>query len=69
MPTLAKQADLNKAEQQRADLAQSEKAAAATEPGSFKDEATEEKVVEIGTDRTKDPIKGIDPKDRSAPKS
>ncbi|KWT87785.1 MULTISPECIES: hypothetical protein [unclassified Variovorax] len=32
------------------------------QPGEFRDEANEDKVVEIGKDVTKDPIKGIDPK-------
>lgn len=50
------------ADKQREALEQSEKKAAEKQPGSFKDRATEEKVVEIGTDLTDDPIKGIDPK-------
>ncbi|OUL99776.1 hypothetical protein [Variovorax sp. JS1663] len=33
------------------------------QPGEFRDEANEDKVVEIGKDVTKDPIKGIDPKE------
>lgn len=48
--------------EQREALEQSEKKAAETQPGSFKEKATEEKVVEIGPDLTDDPIKGIDPK-------
>lgn len=32
------------------------------QPGEFRDEANEDKVVEIGKDVTKDPIQGIDPK-------
>lgn len=48
--------------EQREALEQSEKKAAEKQPGSFKQEATEEKVVEIGPDLTDDPIKGIDPK-------
>jgi len=32
------------------------------QPGEFRDEANEDKVVEIGKDVTKTPIKGIDPK-------
>jgi hypothetical protein len=32
------------------------------QPGEFRDEANEDKVVEIGKDVKKDPIKGIDPK-------
>lgn len=33
------------------------------QPGEFRDEANEDKVVEIGKDVTKNPIKGIDPKE------
>jgi len=43
-------------------LEQSEKKAAEQQPGSFKEKATDEKVVEVGPDLTADPIKGIDPK-------
>lgn len=50
------------ANEQREALEQSEKKAAEKQPGSFKEKATEEKVVEIGPDLTDDPIKGIDPK-------
>ena len=50
------------ADKQRKVLEQSEKKAAEKQPGSFKERATEEKVVEIGPDLTDDPIKGIDPK-------
>lgn len=50
------------ANEQREALEQSEKKAAESQPGSFKERATEEKVVEIGPDLTEDPIKGIDPK-------
>ena len=32
------------------------------QPGVFRDEANEDKTVEIGKDVTKNPIKGIDPK-------
>ena len=47
---------------QREALKDSEKAAAAQQPGSFKDEETESKKVEIGPDMTDAPIEGIDPK-------
>jgi len=50
------------ANEQRQALEDSEKKAAEKQPGSFKEKATEEKVVEIGRDLTADPIKGIDPK-------
>lgn len=50
------------ANEQREALEQSEKKAAEQQPGSFKEKATEEKVVEIGPDLTDEPIKGIDPK-------
>ena len=32
------------------------------QPGEFRDQANEDKVVEIGKDVTKAPIQGIDPK-------
>lgn len=51
-------------EAQREALKESEKKAAEQQPGSFKEKATEEKVVEIGPDVTKSPIKGIDPPER-----
>lgn len=46
---------------QRDALEQAEKKAAEQQPGSYKEEATEEKRVEIGPDLTKNPIQGIDP--------
>lgn len=48
-------------EAQRAALEKSEKKAAEKHPDNFKDEATDEKIVEIGPDLTEAPIKGIDP--------
>ena len=48
-------------EAQRAALEKSEKKAAERHPENFKDEATDEKIVEIGPDLTEAPIKGIDP--------
>lgn len=51
-------------EAQRAALEKSEKKAAEKHPDNFKDEATEEKIVEIGPDLTEAPIKGIDPDPR-----
>ena len=48
-------------EAQRAALEKSEKKAAEKHPENFKDEATDEKIVEIGADMTEAPIKGIDP--------
>ena len=48
-------------ESQRAALERSEKKAARQQPENFKDEATDEKIVEIGPDLTEAPIKGIDP--------
>jgi hypothetical protein len=50
--------------QQREALEQAEKKATEQQPDSFKDEATADKVVEIGPDVTADPIKGIDPEQR-----
>lgn len=48
-------------EAQRASLEKSEKKSAEKHPENFKDEATDEKIVEIGPDLTEAPIKGIDP--------
>jgi hypothetical protein len=48
-------------EAQRIALEKSEKKAAEKHPENFKDEATDEKIVEIGPDLTEAPIKGIDP--------
>ena len=42
-------------------LEQAEKKAAEKQPGSYKEKATEEKLVEIGPDLANNPIKGIDP--------
>lgn len=46
---------------QRAALEKSEKKAAEKHPDNFKDEATDDKIVEIAPDLTEEPIKGIDP--------
>src|SRR5437773_2743453 len=51
---------------QRKALEESEKKATEDEPENFKDKATDEKVVEVGPDMTKDPIKGIDAPERPA---
>jgi hypothetical protein len=51
-------------DRQREALEQSEKKATEQQPESFKDKATNEKVVEIGPDVTDAPIKGIDPPER-----
>lgn len=48
---------------QREALERSEKKAAERQPENFKDDETDEKLVEIGPDLTDDPIKGIDPKE------
>jgi hypothetical protein len=48
-------------EAQRIALEKSEKKAAEKHPENFKDEATDDKIVEIGPDLTEAPIKGIDP--------
>jgi hypothetical protein len=53
---------------QREALEQSEKKAAQQQPGSFKEKATEEKLVEIGADLTDSPIKGIDPAEEATRK-
>ena len=49
------------ANQQRRQLEDSEKKAAAQQPENFKDDETADKVVEIGPEMTDEPIKGIDP--------
>ncbi|MEO8059694.1 MAG: hypothetical protein ABI671_15375 [Burkholderiales bacterium] len=48
-------------EAQRIALEKSEKKAAQKHPENFKDDATDEKIVEIGPDLRDAPIKGIDP--------
>jgi hypothetical protein len=53
--------DQLKAEDQRKALAESEKHANRKQPENYKEEETEDKVVEIGPDVEEDPIKGIDP--------
>ncbi len=49
---------------QRDMLERSEAEAAAEHPKTFRPEATDEKVVEIGNDKRSDPIQGIDPPER-----
>jgi len=49
---------------QREALEQSQKKATEQQPENFKDEATDEKHVEIGPDMTNAPIKGIDAPER-----
>ena len=49
---------------QREALERAEKNAAAEQPKSYRDEATAEKIVEIGPDKTYAPIEGIDPPER-----
>ena len=46
---------------QRDALAESEKNADLRQPENYKDKETADKLVEIGPDVTKSPIKGIDP--------
>jgi hypothetical protein len=50
---------------QRRALEEAEKKAAEKQPGSYKDQATKDKLVEIGPDPTENPIKGIDPAEDS----
>lgn len=52
---------------QREAIEESERKASERQPGSFKDEAIEEKVVEVGGDVTDEPIKGLDPKGGDKP--
>ncbi len=66
-PDQDKQAAGQAGSDQRDALARSEKQATRTEPENFRDEATADKVVEIGPDREDDPIKGIDPEESSKP--
>ena len=54
---------------QREALERSEKKAAEPQPENYKEKETEEKLVEIGPDLTADPIKGIDPEEKSTGKS
>jgi hypothetical protein len=49
------------AKDQREALKDSVEKATQTQPGEFKDEANERKVVDIGDNVTDAPIKGIDP--------
>ena len=65
MNTITKQPSV-KDDGQREALKESEKKATEQQPESFKDVATDEKLVEIGPDVTDAPIKGIDPPERSA---
>ena len=58
---------LRPTEDQRKALEESEKNASREHPQTFKDESTDEKIVEIGSDLKKDPIKGIDPEESGKP--
>ncbi len=52
---------------QRKALEQSEKNANRKQPENYQEAATEDKVVEIGPDLQKDPIKGLDtPRDKDS---
>ena len=57
-----------KTTQQRDALKRSEKRAAEHQPENFKDQATDDKQVEIGPDLTDAPIHGIDPAQRKSPR-
>ncbi len=48
-------------QRQRDALEESEKDATRKQPENYRDEANADKVVDIGADKTKDPIKEIDP--------
>jgi hypothetical protein len=65
MNTVSNTTDVTSDDQREA-LEQSEKKAAEKQPGSYKEKATEEKLVEIGPDLSDNPIKGIDPDDEAA---
>lgn len=58
---------LRPTEDQRKTLEESEKNASREHPQTFKDESTEEKIVEIGPDLENDPIQGIDPDETGKP--
>jgi len=45
----------------RDEVKQTMEEATRDQPGEFKDESNEHKVVHIGSDKTDEPIKGIDP--------
>ena len=49
------------ANESRTPLERSEKKAFEHEPNEFRDEATGQKIVEVGPVLSRDPIKGIDP--------
>lgn len=62
LPTPSNQQDPNaQPSAERDALFQSEKQAAEPQPENFKDKATEEKLVEVGSDLSDHPIRGIDP--------
>ncbi|MDM0078068.1 hypothetical protein QTH90_26915 [Variovorax sp. J2P1-59] len=56
------QNDAKKGQDERASVKSNMEKATEKEPSEFRDEANEEKRVEIGKDLTKHPIRGIDPK-------
>jgi hypothetical protein len=57
---IANQQPSAQSDDQRKALEKSEKKATEQQPESFKDEATKDKVVEVGPDMADSPIKGID---------
>lgn len=59
--------DPSKPQAQREALRESQRRATEAEPANFQDESNEDKVVEIGPDKTDDPIHGIDPPDTAGP--
>ena len=56
------QNDATPGKHERDDVKRTMEKATQKEPSEFRDEANEQKHVEIGKDLTKDPIRGIDPK-------
>jgi hypothetical protein len=55
-------------QKQREAIESSERNASAQQPENFRDEAIDEKVVEIKPDKTANPIKGLDPAEPTRPK-
>lgn len=59
---MAKSTNAGQPADQRAAVKRTMEDATQDQPGEFRDEANEEKIVEVGQDLTKKPIQGIDPK-------
>ena len=64
MTTQTDPASLPAGKDQRDELEESFEKATEKEPSNFRDEANEDKIVEIPADKTNDPIRGIDAPER-----